>query len=542
MNVYMLASYNPLVVAGSFAIAMLASYVTLDLAARVRTEQHRVGSAWWLAGSIVMGTGIWAMHFLGMQAFQLPIAIGFGGWMTLLSWLAAVCASGVALELASRPAFGHNQLALGALCMGTGISSMHYIGMAAIDLAPGIVWDYTLVALSVLIAIVASASALQIFKWLRMVKPNQRRPYQLAASLVMAIAICGMHYTGMAGASFEVGSVCLSAGELGGKELTALVLIATGMLLVSTLFSALIDARLQEAKQHTIELQAINTELDAFSYAVAHDLRTPLRSIAGFVSILGEEHAEQLDDVGKDYLKRVQESTTRMGELIDDLLKLSHISRKDMHLETVDLSGIAHEVLARLQQAEPERQVKLHIEESLMAKGDAKLLRIVLENLFGNAWKFTSKTAHPHISFTSARNHDTHDAAASPAFAISDNGAGFDMAYASKLFGVFQRLHAHSDFSGTGIGLATVHRILTRHGGGIQAKAQPGQGATFVFCLEGNVSPRTLASVAPAFCELNAVRNNPPPTHQPEPPSRAFPAPAPSISATPHLPSAPWRT
>lgn len=245
MNVYMLASYNPLVVAGSFAIAMLASYVTLDLAARVRTEQHRVGSAWRVAGSVVMGTGIWAMHFLGMQAFQLPIAIGFGGWMTLLSWLAAVCASGVALELASRPAFGHNQLALGALCMGAGISSMHYIGMAAIDLAPGIVWDYTLVALSVLIAIVASASALQIFKWLRMVKPNQRGPYQLAASLVMAIAICGMHYTGMAGASFEIGSVCLSAGELGGKELTALVLIATGMLLVSTLFSALIDARLQ---------------------------------------------------------------------------------------------------------------------------------------------------------------------------------------------------------------------------------------------------------------------------------------------------------
>lgn len=505
MNELMPASYNMLVVAGSFAIAMLASYVTLDLAGRVRTARNRVGLAWCAAGSIVMGTGIWSMHFLGMQAFQLPIAIGFDGWMTLLSWLAAVCASGVALELASRPSFGRRQLALGALCMGTGISSMHYIGMSAIDLAPGIVWDYPLVALSVLIAVVASASALQIFKWLRLVKAHQRRRYQLGASVVMAIAICGMHYTGMAGASFEVGSVCLSAGALAGNEITALVLIATGMLLISTLFTAVLDARLQKAKQHTVELQAINAELDAFSYAVAHDLRTPLRGIAGFVDILREEHADQLDDAGKEHLRRVHESTRRMGELIDDLLMLSHVSREDMQYGPVDLSGIANEVLDGLQQADPERQVDLHIEPSLTVAGDAKLLRIVLENLLGNAWKFTSKTSHPRIAFTSACNHDAHGVVASPAFAISDNGAGFDMAYASKLFGVFQRLHTHSDFSGTGIGLATVHRILTRHGGDIQAKAKPGHGATFVFCVESNVSPRTLASIAPAMGELKFV-------------------------------------
>ncbi len=264
MNVFMPFSYNLFVVAASFAIAMLASYVTLDLARRVRTAQRRVGLAWWAAGSIVMGTGIWSMHFLGMQAFKLPIAIGFAGGFTLLSWLAAVAASGVALELASRETFGRMQLALGALAMGAGISGMHYIGMAAMDMAPGIVWDYGVVALSVLIAVLASATALLIFKLLRKVPRNQRIAYQLAASFVMAVAICGMHYTGMAAAQFAVGAVCLSAGELGGPGLTALVLMATGMLLVSTLFTSILDARLQSTAQRlTQSLQESNTRLQA---------------------------------------------------------------------------------------------------------------------------------------------------------------------------------------------------------------------------------------------------------------------------------------
>lgn len=264
MNTFMPSSYNLFVVAASFAIAMLASYVTLDLARRVRTAQRRVGLAWWAAGSIVMGTGIWAMHFLGMQAFRLPIEIGFAGGPTLLSWLAAVAASAMALQLASRENFGRVQLAMGALVMGAGISGMHYIGMAAMEMAPGIIWDPLLVALSVLIAVLASATALLIFKLLRRVQPGQRLAYQLAASFVMAVAICGMHYTGMAAASFAKGSVCLSAGELGGPGLTAMVLMATGMLLVSTLFTSILDARLQAtAERLTKSLQDSNTRLQA---------------------------------------------------------------------------------------------------------------------------------------------------------------------------------------------------------------------------------------------------------------------------------------
>lgn len=257
-------SYNLWLVAASFAVAALASYVTLDLAGRVRTAHRRVARAWWAAGSLVMGTGIWSMHFVGMHAFRLPIDIGFSGGLTLASWLAAVAASAMALHLASRDSFRFSDLALGALFMGTGISGMHYIGMAAMAMTPGIVWSPLLVTVSVLIAVIASASALLIFQLLRRVKPEQRLPWQLAASFVMAIAISGMHYTGMAAARFAVGSVCLSAGELGGTSLTAMVLIATGMLLASTLLTSILDARLQaRAERLTQSLQDSNARLQA---------------------------------------------------------------------------------------------------------------------------------------------------------------------------------------------------------------------------------------------------------------------------------------
>ena len=277
MAAFMPSSYDLLIVAASFAIAMLTSYVTLDLAQRVRTSQHSVGLAWWAAGSLVMGSGVWAMHFLGMQAFELPIPVGFSSQLTLLSWCAAVGASGVALGLASRASVGPAALALGALVMGAGISGMHYIGMAAMRMAPRIAWNPWLVALSVLVAVIASATALAIFQWLHKVKPGQRLPYQLAASFIMAIAICGMHYTGMAAAGFSAGSVCLSAGDLGGRGLTAVVLIATAMLLVSTLFTAILDARLQSTSERLTQslrdsnarLQAANDELQKRAFADA---------------------------------------------------------------------------------------------------------------------------------------------------------------------------------------------------------------------------------------------------------------------------------
>ncbi len=278
VNSFMHASHDPYVVAASFAIALLASYVTLDLARQVSNSSHQVRLAWWAAGSIVLGTGIWSMHFLAMQAFDLAIAVGFDGQLTLLSWLVAVAAAGLALRLASRPDAGLGSLALGAVVMGLGISAMHYLGMEAMKMLPAIVWNHALVALSVLIAVLASATALHLFTAFRSAQHARRHWLQWGAALVMALAIGGMHYTGMAAARFAVDSISLSAGELSGPGMTALVLMATLLLLISTLFTSLLDARLQSTarrlaqslQESNARLQAANDELQkrAFSDAL----------------------------------------------------------------------------------------------------------------------------------------------------------------------------------------------------------------------------------------------------------------------------------
>ena len=238
------------------------------------------------------------------------------------------------------------------------------------------------------------------------------------------------------------------------------------------------NAELEErVARRTRELQDLNQELETFCYSVSHDLRAPLRGISGFTEILAKDYTAALDDKAQGYLGRVLAATDRMGELIDDLLKLSRVSRDRMHRQTVDLSAIARDVLANLGNASPERRVELHVEDGLSAEGDPRLLRILLENLLDNAWKFTSKTPAGRISLTAGRDNDL------PVFTISDNGAGFDMRYAGKLFGPFQRLHRMTEFPGTGIGLATVQRIISRHGGRISAEAEPGKGATFRFSL-----------------------------------------------------------
>lgn len=236
------------------------------------------------------------------------------------------------------------------------------------------------------------------------------------------------------------------------------------------------NAELEErVAQRTRELQTLNDELNSFSYSVSHDLRAPLRGIAGFAEILARNYADALDTKARDYLGRIQTATFRMGELIDDLLKLSRVSRTEMHCATVDLSLMSREILAQLQRDEPGRQLQTVVEDGLVVEGDARLLRIMLENLLGNAWKFTSKTPDARITFTARRE------GGATVFIVGDNGAGFDMRYADKLFAPFQRLHRATEFPGTGIGLATVQRIVGRHGGVISAEAEPDKGATFRF-------------------------------------------------------------
>jgi PAS domain S-box-containing protein len=233
-------------------------------------------------------------------------------------------------------------------------------------------------------------------------------------------------------------------------------------------------AELQVSSAH---LKATNKELESFSYSISHDLRSPLRSIDGFSQALLEDYAPQLDETARDYLNRMRTASQKMGDLIDGLLKLSRLTRNEMHYESVDLSALARDITARKQETEPERKAEFIITPGLKAAGDAQMLRVMLENLLGNAWKFTSKVPLAHIEFGSSVDGEEET------FFIKDNGAGFDMTYRDKLFGAFQRLHNIVDFPGTGIGLATVMRIINRHGGSIRAEGVVGQGATFYFTL-----------------------------------------------------------
>ncbi|MES9901223.1 MAG: ATP-binding protein [Sedimenticola sp.] len=229
--------------------------------------------------------------------------------------------------------------------------------------------------------------------------------------------------------------------------------------------------------QRTHELSGLNRELEAFNYSVSHDLRAPLRGIDGFSQALLEDYAGAIDDTGKDYLMRVRRATQRMSHLIDDLLKLSRIGRKEMNKEPVDLTALAHEVILQLQENEPERRAEFVIADGLQGGGDLQLLRVVLDNLLGNAWKYSRYNDSTKIEFGRMETERGE------AFFIRDNGVGFDMHYSDKLFGAFQRLHTTNDFEGTGIGLATVARIIHRHGGQIWSEAEVDKGAAFFFFL-----------------------------------------------------------
>ncbi|TNF60795.1 MAG: hypothetical protein EP306_07995, partial [Burkholderiales bacterium] len=235
----------------------------------------------------------------------------------------------------------------------------------------------------------------------------------------------------------------------------------------------MLERRVQE---RTAQLSEAIEELEAFSYSVSHDMRAPLRHIGGYAQLLTEEPGLALSQDGRAFVDRIQRSVTRLEQLISDLLELSRVGRADLEKQPLNLGILAEEVAEELEHSQPGRKVAWRIADNLPAEGDPRLLRVLLVNLIGNAWKYSSKNGAPCIEV------GIEDGA----FFVRDNGAGFDMKYAGRLFKPFQRLHKPSDFEGTGVGLATVARIVGRHGGRIWAEASPGQGATFRFTLSAS--------------------------------------------------------
>ncbi len=241
---------------------------------------------------------------------------------------------------------------------------------------------------------------------------------------------------------------------------------------------ALTEELEERVRDRTAQLRATNEELEAFAYSVSHDLRAPLRSIDGFSQAVLEDYADELDETGRDHLQRVRNASQRMGDLIDDLLQLSRITRAEFNPQRVDMSAVARDIIENRRKAEPDRSVEVEIEPDMTVDGDPKLLKVALRNLLGNAWKFTAGSEQARIEFTSNVNDSGQTI-----YTVSDTGAGFDMAYAEKLFQPFQRLHRSDEFPGTGIGLATVRRVITLHGGEVWGEGKVGEGASFSFTL-----------------------------------------------------------
>ncbi|MBL8490244.1 MAG: hypothetical protein JNM82_05640, partial [Rhodocyclaceae bacterium] len=239
-----------------------------------------------------------------------------------------------------------------------------------------------------------------------------------------------------------------------------------------------LNSELEErVKRRTAELTTANQQLESFAHSISHDLRAPLRGIEGFSRLLAEECSGQLNTEGREYLQRVRKAAQRMSLLIDHLLQLSRVTRQEMRREPVDLTQMAAELVEDLQRSAPDRRVDVRIAPGCAVQGDPSLLRVLLENLIGNAWKYSARRADARIDF------GPEDADGETCFAVRDNGAGFDMAHAGKLFAPFQRLHTHEEFEGTGVGLASCARVVLRHGGRIWGEGAPGAGAVFRFTI-----------------------------------------------------------
>ena len=512
-------TYDFTLVLASIMVAVLASFTALHLASRISVARGKLASlAWLVGGALSMGVGIWSMHFVGMLGSSIGIPMIYETWWTLLSLMIAVTVSGFALFLVRKEGLSLTSLAIGSAIMGGGIASMHYTGMMALQISPVIRFEPFLVALSILIAVLASFTALSLFVALRSSTIKHPLIKRGASALVMGFAIAGMHYTGMAAAQFAPDSICtVPAGDTSNVWLASTIAAFTLLILAISLITALYDAHLMgrdllnerlrleslqldranrqisqqsenlkilnlelenRVSKRTEQLQEAVRELEAFSHAIAHDLRGPITTIGGFCGLLKTPSAGSLNDKGLHYLERIRGNSIQMADLIESLLSLMHLSKISLRHDQVDFSQLAQEVLDDCRMRDSNRTVHSSVQPGMHCMGDARLLREILTNLIGNAWKFSAKQANAAIEVGMKPTQDGQTV-----FFVRDNGAGFDMAYADKLFGTFQRLHTLSEFEGTGIGLAIVRRIVLRHEGRIWAESVPAEGATFFFTL-----------------------------------------------------------
>lgn len=499
----LIGSYDPTLVLVSVLVAIFASYTALSVAGRVK-QAHGVASVVWTAGgALAMGSGIWAMHFIGMLAFSLPIPLGYDVSLTLLSLLLPVLVSGMALWQLRALVLRARDLASSALLMGVGINAMHYTGMAAMRMSPAIHYDPWLFALSVLIAVGASAGALWIGFRLRQGAAGAW-VVQSAASVVMGFAIAGMHYTGMAAAGFPEGSVCRAATGWISQHNLALIVTAVivGLLLIALLFSVL-DARLQaraasldaslaiaeerkalylQEVEARVEAERINQLKDEFLSTVSHELRTPLNAILGWSQLLAQK-----EQVGEEMLRKGLDTIERNArvqvQLIDDLLDMSRIlsGKVRLDLQPVKPAEFVGAVVESLRPTAMAKRIRLEAEldeEAGPVLADTGRMQQVLWNLVSNAVKFTPSGGLVEVALWREGEQ--------MAIRVRDNGPGIHPDFLPHVFDRFRQADTSTtrQHGGLGLGLSIVRQLVELHGGTVAASsAGEGQGATFTVHL-----------------------------------------------------------
>jgi NO-binding membrane sensor protein with MHYT domain/nitrogen-specific signal transduction histidine kinase len=488
--------YNAWLVALSVAVAILASYTTLDVALRVRESSGRSLRYWLIGGSLALGLGIWSMHFIGMLAHTLPVPIGYDLSLTLLSILPAVAATGLALELIRRGINTRLTVLMGGAIIGAGIIAMHYAGMAALRMSPPIHYAPSLYTLSWLIAIAAAIIALAVGlrlqahdRWLLSKK--------LIAAAVLGLAIAGMHYAGMAAAQFAPGSISLAI-ESGLKEETLAVFVGLGSFMVLTIallittfdarlasehaaarvrLEAEVKARTAELEQRSEELRRSNADLEQFAYIASHDLKEPLRTITSFAQLIERGAGAALDEQHRKYLGRITDSTQHMRRLIDELLTFSRLGATQVPAEPVDLEVLLARVSSQLTGVIEESGAQITHDPLPTISGWPGLLEHLFLNLLSNAVKFRAPQRQPQIHISARASAKEWE------FKLSDNGIGIEAHHLERIFTMFQRLHGQGQYSGTGVGLAVCRKVVQYHGGHIFAESTPGTGTTFCFTL-----------------------------------------------------------
>lgn len=492
---------RPLVLV-SILVAILASFTALSMAGRVASNSGASERSWIAGGAFAMSIGIWSMHFIGMLAFRLPIPVGYDPWITTLSWLLAFGASWLALWQISQPDMAFRSLGAAAVLMGIGINAMHYTGMAAMRMQPGIEYDVALFILSVAIAILASGAALWIAFRLRNGGPHVWFARALGA-VIMGIAIAGMHYTGMAAAAFPEDSICMAASNgFGTDGLAISTIVATISVLVVALLTSVYDSKLTARTQTLALSQAISEERqlllgrerearaqaekvsamkDEFLATLSHELRTPLNSILGWTQLLRlKAHDAETIEKG---LETIERNARAQAQLIADLLDMSRIisGKVRMEMRPITLQSVIDAAVATIM---PTAQAKNIVLESRVdpevgiIAGDADRLQQVMWNLLSNAVKFSSSGGRVQVI---SRKVDGH-----AVVTVTDSGIGISPEFLPFVFDRFRQADSSTTrrYGGLGLGLSIVRQLVELHGGTIRAESDgEGKGASFVMQL-----------------------------------------------------------